>query len=40
VKSLQSQRALGDSATLTIVPAGKPRADARPVIGAISLVAQ
>jgi hypothetical protein len=40
LKSLQSQSALGDNAIVTIVPAGKPRASARPVIGAISLVAQ
>lgn len=40
LRSLQSQNALGDNATVTIVPAGKPRADARPVIDAISLVAQ
>ncbi len=40
LRSLQSQNALGDNATVTIVPAGKPRAGARPVIGAISLVAQ
>ena len=40
LKSLQSQSALGDNAIVTIIPAGKPRAGARPVIGAISLVAQ
>ena len=40
VKSLQSQRALGENATVTIVPAGKLRAGARPVVGEISLVAQ
>ena len=40
LKSLQSQNALGENATVTIVPAGKPRAGARPVISAISLVAQ
>jgi hypothetical protein len=40
LKSLQSRNALDDNATVTIVPAGKPRANARPVINAISLVAQ
>jgi hypothetical protein len=40
LKSLQSRNALGANATVTIVPAGKPRASARPVINAISLVAQ
>lgn len=40
LKSLQSQSALADSATVTIVPAGKPRAGAKPVVDAISLVAQ
>jgi hypothetical protein len=39
LKSLQSRSALGDNATVTIVPAGKPRANAKPVINAISLVA-
>ena len=32
--------ALADNTTVTIVPAGKPRAGAKPVVGAISLVAQ
>jgi hypothetical protein len=40
VKSLRSQNALAESATVTIVPAGKLRAGAKPVISAISLVAQ
>lgn len=40
LKSLQERNALGDNATVTIVPAGKPRANARPVINAISLIAQ
>jgi hypothetical protein len=40
LKSLQLQNALGDNAIVTIVPAGKPRANAKPIIGAISLVAQ
>jgi len=40
LKSLQSQSALADNATVTIVPAGKPRAGAKPVVSAISLVAQ
>jgi len=40
VKSLRSQNALSESATVTIVPAGKLRAGAKPVISAISLVAQ
>ena len=40
LKSLHSRDALGDNATVTIVPAGTPRANARPVINAISLIAQ
>jgi tyrosinase len=40
LKSLQSKNALGDIATVTIVPAGQPRTSARPVIGTISPVAQ
>jgi hypothetical protein len=40
LKSLQSQSALAGNATVTIVPAGKPRAGAKPVVNAISLVAQ
>jgi hypothetical protein len=40
LKSLHAQSALTGNATVTIVPAGKPRADAKPVVGAISLVAQ
>ena len=40
LKTLQSRNALGDNATVTIVPASKPRAGAKPVIGEIALVAQ
>src|SRR5882757_1638592 len=40
LKSLHAQNALAGNATVTIVPAGKPRAGAKPVVGAISLVAQ
>ena len=40
LKSLRAQNALSESATVTIVPAGKLRAGAKPVISAISLVAQ
>jgi hypothetical protein len=40
LKSLQSRNALGDNVTVTIVPAGKPRAGANPVVNAIALVAQ
>ena len=40
LKSLHSQNALADNATVTIAPAGKPRAGAKPVVNAISLVAQ
>jgi hypothetical protein len=40
LKSLQSRNALDDSMTVTIVPAGTPRAGVRPVIGEIALVAQ
>jgi len=40
LKSLQSRNVLGGDATVTIVPAGKPRAGAKPVVNAISLVAQ
>jgi hypothetical protein len=40
IKSLHAQSALAGNATVTIVPAGKPRAGAQPVVSAISLVAQ
>ena len=40
LRSLRSQNALADNATVTIVPAGPPRAGAKPVISVISLVAQ
>jgi hypothetical protein len=40
LKSLHAHSALAGNATVTIVPAGTPRADAKPVVGAISLVAQ
>jgi hypothetical protein len=40
VKSLHARNALADNATVTIVPAGKPREGAMPVVSAISLVAQ
>ena len=40
LKSLHARGALTGNATVTIVPAGQPRAGAKPVIGAISLVAQ
>jgi tyrosinase len=40
LKTLRTGNALGDNATVTIVPAGKPRASARPVIAEIALVAQ
>jgi tyrosinase len=40
LKSLQARKALGDGMTVTIVPAGTPRAGVRPVIGEIALVAQ
>jgi tyrosinase len=40
LKKLQSDKSLGDAATVTIVPADKPRASAKPVIGEIALVEQ
>lgn len=40
LKSLHARGALTGNATVTIVPAGKPRAGAKPVVGAISLIAQ
>ena len=40
LKALQSRRSLGGDAIVTIVPAGAPRADAKPVIGEIALVEQ
>jgi hypothetical protein len=40
LKTLQSRKSLGDDATVTIVPAGKPRAGAKAVIGEIALVEQ
>jgi tyrosinase len=40
LKTLQSSKSLGDAATVTIVPADKPRDSARPMIGEIALVEQ
>jgi len=40
LKTLQSQKLLGDAVTVTIVPANPPRASAKPVIAEIALVAQ
>ena len=40
LKTLHAQNALADNATVTIMPAGQPRAGAKPVVNAISLVAQ
>ena len=40
LQTLQSRHSLGDNATVTIVPAGKPRADAKPVIAEVALVEQ
>ena len=40
VKSLQSRKALGDTITVTIAPAGAPRGSAKPLVGEIALVAQ
>jgi hypothetical protein len=40
LKTLQSNKSLGDAATVTIVPADKPRSSARPIIGEIALVEQ
>jgi hypothetical protein len=40
LKALQSRKVLGEGATVTIVPADKPRASAKPVIGEIALVEQ
>jgi tyrosinase len=39
-KKLQSSGGLGEEASVTIVPAGEPESDAKPVIGQISLVKQ
>jgi hypothetical protein len=40
LKTLQSRKFLGDAATVTIVPADRPRASARPMIAEIVLVEQ
>jgi tyrosinase len=40
LKSLQSDKSLGDVPTVTIVPADRPRNDAKPMIGEIALVEQ
>lgn len=40
LKTLRSRNSLGDDATVTIVPANKPRSSAKPVIAEIALVAQ
>ena len=40
LRSLQSRNSLGDNTTVTIVPAGTPRASAKPVIGEVTLVEQ
>jgi tyrosinase len=40
LKDLQSRKSLGDTVTVTIVPADKPRASARPMIAEIALVEQ
>jgi tyrosinase len=40
LKTLHSSKSLGDAATVTIVPADKPRDSARPMIGEIALVEQ
>jgi hypothetical protein len=40
LKTLQSNKSLGDAATVTIVPADTPRDSARPMIGEIALVEQ
>lgn len=39
-KKLHSQKILAEKATLTIVPAGQPAAEAKPVIGEIHIVEQ
>src|ERR1700737_3826382 len=40
LKTLQSRKSLGDAVAVTIVPAGKPSAGAKPMIGEIALVEQ
>lgn len=40
LKTLRSRNSLGDNATVTIVPANKPRSSAKPVIAEIALVEQ
>jgi tyrosinase len=40
LKTLQSNKSLGDTATVTIVPADRPRDNAKPMIGEIALVEQ
>jgi tyrosinase len=40
LSTLQSSKSLGEAASVTIVPADKPRDSARPVIGEIALVEQ
>jgi tyrosinase len=40
VKGLQANRLLQDKPVITIVPAGKPAADAKPVVGEVSILEQ
>ena len=40
LKALHSRKSLGDNTTVTIIPAGTPRAAAKPVISEIALVEQ
>jgi tyrosinase len=40
LKDLQSRKSLGDTVTVMIVPADKPRASAKPMIAEIALVEQ
>jgi hypothetical protein len=40
LRTLQSRHSLGDNTTVTIVPAGRPRASAKPVIAEVALVEQ
>jgi hypothetical protein len=40
LRTLQSRNSLGDNTTVTIVPAGSPRAGAKPVIAEVALVEQ
>jgi tyrosinase len=40
VKGLQANKLLQDKPVVTIVPAGKPAADAKPVVGEVSILEQ